>query len=654
MSFFTARSFVRNGVSLLSAFFVALWLACSSAGAVAYRQKPNVFPTIYTYDMTPVRDYDPSKADQRNNAWAELHAVAALQGLVNRRTAKLYVTFVTNRADSPGNIDQFWLSLMHSGDGWIAHNPLEPVGSLEDLVQKFRSDFQGVVLYDLNVPATSNVASTVAGCDNLLPVAYDTTPGSVYERVVAGGPQLPVKVRLINEDGSSMFTGAQTGSAKCDAYLWAKEQYLDTGKCDPSLLAFYPDYWCLSGGLKHDTVPYERYALTNHDYFIARRAFFFDLSPWADERPQDDPHQPLGVDYRTLRTILQSANKRIERNAELGGDINPPMIHVGGFVPWAWKYTDIAKGSTHGGVAAEWRFAAIISCFNGYMDADALAINAMANASFFSHYPLKTTYPQKLPGLDDWIRKGYLTKSGRVLPWTFVTFYSGDYDSAAWIYQKLPTLWTDPVRGTIPIGWAFNPNLADRFPLGFDWVRRTASTSDYFLAGDSGAGYINPGYLDGNRTFSGLPSGLGRWEAHCAADYKKFDISMTGFIIDGDAPPSSPETLAAYSRFSPDGIVVHKLATPYGLIPNSTTPCIKMEDTLPAPDKDDKAFKIVQRKVDADQGSGPHFHIFRTILWSPSQDAKFYQHIETLGNVVVVDPYTFMAILKMHLVPSKH
>jgi hypothetical protein len=48
-------------------------------------------------------------------------------------------------------------------------------------------------------------------------------------------------VWLVNPDGTSKFTGSglipnskrnSTGSAKCDAYLWMKDNYIDKGLCD--------------------------------------------------------------------------------------------------------------------------------------------------------------------------------------------------------------------------------------------------------------------------------------------------------------------------------------------------------------------------------------------------------------------------------------
>ncbi|EQD70078.1 hypothetical protein B1A_06491, partial [mine drainage metagenome] len=50
-------------------------------------------------------------------------------------------------------------------------------------------------------------------------------------------------------------------------------------------------------------------------------------------------------------------------------------IHIGGFIPWDKKYTKYpGAGGKHGGVATEWEYAYIVSCFNGYMDADALGL----------------------------------------------------------------------------------------------------------------------------------------------------------------------------------------------------------------------------------------------------------------------------------------
>ena len=614
---------------------LAAYLLITVVTAIGRNAHAAPVSTLRTFDLTPVLRYDLKTVHGKNNAWAEVHLVAALQGLVNRKQPQLYIKYVGDDRLGPGGIDTFWLNLMRAKGGWLAQTKLQPVSTIEDLITVFRKEFRGVVLYDLSVPATSNVASTVAGCDSLLPIPYDPAPGSVFDRLVLHGPHLPVIVRLLNTDGTPKFTGSVTGSAKDDAYLWAKRHYLDTGKCDPGYLDYTIDSWWLTDPLR--SAP-NTHGLSNHDYFIGRKAFFFDLSPWDDELPQDDPNQPTGGDYRTLIAILRSAYTRTH---------SKKMIHVGGFVPWAWKYTQTAGGH-HGDVATEWRYAAILSCYNAYMDADALGLNAMANASVYAHFPLKSHYPQLKPTLSTLKSAGYLDASVHVVPTTYITFYVGDYDSAAWMYQRLPSLWNDPERGAVPLGWAFDPNLSERFPIGFDWTRRTATANDHFIAGDSGAGYLNPGFLDGERPFSHLPSGLATWGAYCASAYSRWDITLTGFIIDGDAAPMSANGRRAYAHFSPDGLVAQKLPGYSGLIQGTDTPYLTMGADMPNGNQTTEAFERIQNVLSADKGPGPHFHIFRTILWSPTQHKALFDRLADLPGVKIVDPYTLMSLLRIH------
>ena len=77
------------------------------------------------------------------------------------------------------------------------------------LTTALNSYYSGVVLYDPNVSSTSNVASTIAGASNLLPICYRPVAGSLYSQLVASGPSLPVVVNLVNK-----FDGSVTGSKK--------------------------------------------------------------------------------------------------------------------------------------------------------------------------------------------------------------------------------------------------------------------------------------------------------------------------------------------------------------------------------------------------------------------------------------------------------
>jgi hypothetical protein len=76
---------------------------------------------------------------------------------------------------------------------------------------------------------------------------------------------------------------------------------------------------------------YDKNTVMNHDWTIAHRGFFFDLSPWADAAPDDDPHQPLGSDLAAFKYMLAAAYDATQSGSA------PEPIGIHGFTPWAYK-----------------------------------------------------------------------------------------------------------------------------------------------------------------------------------------------------------------------------------------------------------------------------------------------------------------------------
>jgi len=537
-----------------------------------------------------------------------------LQGIVNRKSPRLYAYFV----GAQGSTDRHWLKWLQTKGEWLDGVPTRPVKDFEEAIGLFREELRGAVVWDENVPATSNVANTLAGIENALPIRYDPSPGSLYSRLVTGGPRLKVLHNLLGKFKS-----------KGDAYRWAIERLVDTGSCSERFMAYYPDaHWLKEPkGIQPD-----RTLTSNYDFFVSKKAFFFDLGPWDDDLPDDEPGQPLGEDFRTLTALLHAMHRRTKGRP----------IHVGGFTPWDQKYTDFT-GRKHGGVESEWRYAEILSCFNAFMNADAAGLHAMANASFFAHYPLEAQYRQRnLPTSEGLSARGHVS-DGKVAPKHYVAIYVGDYDSAAWLYQMLPQVWDDPARGSIPLGWAFNPVLQERFPVGLAYTRKTASLMDTFVMGDSGVGYLNPGYLTPPRKWSGLPSGLDTWEAFSKPYIDRWDLRVTGFVIDGFTPAMSDESKEAYARMSPAGVVAQKVPKVSFV---KGVPFLRM-----GADLDGAKIDIAARQIsDECQGEGPTFHIYRTILWPASKHRELFEKVRKLNpNVEFVEPHALFLLMKLAL-----
>ena len=606
---------------------LALFAGCSNKSA----------NTIAYIDFSSFWEYSTANSEQMTQMWDQLHTTATLQGVVNRHSPHIYINYVKNEMMEA---DRFWWNYYRQEGRWLADRDTITSDNVVRLVKAYSDKIDGAVVYDSNVPSTSCVASAVAGVENLIAVRYDTSAGSLYDQLILNGPKLEVKVWLVNNDGTSLFTGKGTipqtsrkssGSLKNDPYIWFIENYMKQDKCSGEYGAYYLDqYWRQNP----DAAPTNAHCLTNHDFFVSRKAFFFDLSPWADEAATDEPTQEIGTDFNTLIEMLKEAYRL--NNGE-------KMCHIGGFPAWAYKYTQHADGS-HQDVATEWEFSRIISAYNAFKDADAIGYGAMANASFWQHFPTKESYPQKWVTTEELTKRGYLDANGKVdfKGRKFMIFYVGDYDASSWVTSVLPHLWSDKVRGSLPLMWCISPILERRAPMVLDYLRATATQNDYFAAADNGAGYLMPGMLQEPRELSALPDGLEAWANHCRPYYEKWGLTISGFVIDGHAPALTDKGLECYASFSPNGIVPQK--TPRTRLFGNMPILRSGWDLVQGPEQSAALIVDDMRK------SPIPFAWYRDILKSPTWHKQIMDNIAKLDPTIeLLDAPTFFELYRRWL-----
>ena len=128
---------------------------------------------LQDYLQRPIKD-DKSARE----CWDMVHLVSVLQGLVNRDTPRLYL-----RAIQP--VDDFWWDWMCAD--WLKSREVIDLTTIDELLDQFQSFYNGAVIYDPLVFATSNVASTIAGIEKLLPVRYDTDQDSLFMQLIDSG-----------------------------------------------------------------------------------------------------------------------------------------------------------------------------------------------------------------------------------------------------------------------------------------------------------------------------------------------------------------------------------------------------------------------------------------------------------------------------------
>ena len=141
------------------------------------------------------------------------------------------------------------------------------------------------------------------------------------------------------------------------------------------------------------------------------------------------------------------------------------MIKVAGQGPHAWKYSSeglCGEKCKHQTVANEEEMISLFTSFNAYNDADDVELTQngvsdgstrggllgmIANSQFYSHHPLPDKLTQHPPPTLDSLRaKGYIDTDGHVVPMAYASFYHGDWDGAAWIYNYFDQCWNDRGR----------------------------------------------------------------------------------------------------------------------------------------------------------------------------------------------------------------
>ncbi|MBQ8752794.1 MAG: hypothetical protein IJZ13_06795, partial [Clostridia bacterium] len=264
--------------------------------------------TLYVIDTESMRERLPS----REMYYDATKFTVSLQGLENRNGVSIYMQDHTT--------DE-WLTFFRAQqDGLLYGKKIVTLKNLDAVLNKLGDKIKahGIVVWDPTQPFTSNIATTVCGVEGYLPVMYSEEEDSLYmqltEEYGASIVKMDLRGRFIGKKGTKIWDTnvASSGSAKCDAYLWAMEKYVKTDKTSKAYIAYMTDFYPLSEngtGEYLDNSVYETY-LPDQDYVVANKIFTFDLSVWSDEPATDDPSQPAGRDYQTLKTLLEYQYER--------------------------------------------------------------------------------------------------------------------------------------------------------------------------------------------------------------------------------------------------------------------------------------------------------------------------------------------------------
>ena len=568
-------------------------------GVEWFGDKSDIIPFVNYSDPNTLFTYTPQVASLVEK-YDEAMVVACLQGIINCDTTTVYVF-----GEFGKNKPQYWFNVMTTEGRWLSGRNVIDLKSIEALYALAKDKINGVVIWDPNVPASINVATTIAGVENLLVFSPE------YAEKNLSNWNIPVI-----KDLRGMFTGDETGSKKNDAYRWAIREYLSKGLCSDHLLCLYEDSYSTrdKGDLSY---------IVTRDWSMKNRSFVYDLSPWGDEVPKDDLNQTLGTDLETYKIMLAEVLKNT--NGE-------QMTEVAGFFSFS-KYSNIpGYPSSHDPVPTEWETVYLISPYNCYQNTVA---SSCFNQSLHSQAPspdLKQHRPDTTMALD-----------GK----TYICILMADYDSGTPLYEFLPTYWDDETRGDIPLLWGINPNLVETYPDIISYYYETHSENDYFAADASAAGYMNPNRIETEH----LPLFI----EHNKNFYHQLDMTLSPMVLDWDEP--SDDVKDAFTQFSPDGFatIVMDLHNTGGKSPEPHVwkgmPVMNLLNPVGQITNTDNAADIMSSAIPLKYKCIPSFYFFRIVWTSPNQVINAIEILKEKRpdlDIEVIDPYNFFRLFKEH------
>lgn len=548
---------------------------------------------IYTYTLS---------SDESKEAYDEAMIISCLQGIINRDLPILYLLSEKN------NTPNYWLNLFSNEDEWLNGRPKVQISDINEIFLLAKDKVKGAIIWDPEVPASMNIATTLAGIEN----------GIVFSP--ASAEKFIDKWNLeVLKDFRGVFTGDETGSKKNDAYRWAIREYLSKGQCSKHWVCLFEDPFSTR---ERGDVSY----VVTRDWAIKNKSFVYDLSPWGDEAPQDDPDQKMGTDLKTYKMMLQEILNQSK------GD---QMTEICGFFAFS-KYSNMPDHkSIHDPVPTEWETVYLISPYSCYQNT--VASNCF-NQSFHSHATipaLKQNRPKIKIELD----------TNKV----YICILMADYDSATPLYDFLPKFWDDEKRGDMPFLWGINPNLIETYPDIIEHYYKTRSINDYFGADASCAGYINP-----NRVKKEY---LSLFIKHNQKFYSQADMSLSPMVLDWDEPTSDVKD--AFLEFSPDGFatIVMDLHNTGGKPPKPHVwkgmPVMELINSACNFHSVEEEANLISNSIPYESSKRqPPFYLFRIIWTSPSQVIKTMDLVKKERSdldIVITDPYNFFRLFKEYL-----
>ncbi|WP_446742478.1 GxGYxYP domain-containing protein [Silvibacterium acidisoli] len=472
-----------------------------------------VFPEAYHLDSADITALD---ADHQG-------VLVSLQGIVNRTRPRLYLYWGTD----PTNAE--WLKSVDvpsttASDPW-------------SLVDRYRSEINGAIVYDPNVPDTINLATTLAGMHGAVIATADlakslqlrviedltgrfTDKFSVYNYALANVWPRTTKrlMAAIGPSNTQAVANVQwTTLLKVSAPITDgsnKQAYpmdLSAFASDAAVYVKFQDAYTSDGwgpSVSQVTLTADGATIASFQPGSPGEApFLFDAD--SSQVASGGWRFADGTNYFIYKFTPPAGTRQLTLTATMWNEyfvtatatqpsiqvVNPLFRDyiVATSAPVFWLDPDVAEEAA--------LFAKILATFDpdapylgwfpngdempgvtlcGQHSSPVVAADVFYNGSAFSgiRAPIRPYQPPaKTPQLKNKI---------------YISFTMVEGDNIQYDQHRMRQMWDDPARGQVPLGWSVSVLLMDIAPAMLSYFQQTQTENDLLVAGPSGAGYTYP------------------------------------------------------------------------------------------------------------------------------------------------------------------
>jgi hypothetical protein len=458
---------------------------------------------------------------------ADQALLTTLQGIVNRRRPRIWTSLATD------GTDKTWLDTLRIPRSNIA-DPLS-------LVDRYRHEISGAIVYDIDMPDSVNVATTLAG---------------LRGAVIADADQAKSLGLRVVEDLRGKF------SDTIEAYTWQLENLWPL--CNHSMLTGIGGTqtvpvpgvtWATVGkvtqpvtdGSNKGTFTFDLTAQLGGDAVYLRFQDAYSNDGWGPSVQQ----VTLKADGKTIASFQPTTDAELPYLFDVDGSSKADggWRFADGGSYWIYKFDPPAGAKALSVDVLMWNEYLVTATdtapthvvpfpnFRDYIVANRAMVSwlepdipdqADLMNQIFAKVKPTTPYLGWFPGGvsgGEWGGVGYASQHGievlaadffnnatvlsgtrdRIVPRrrsippatlqnkVYVTLTVMEGDNVQYDEHRLRQIWDHADRGKVPTNWTIDPLLADFAPAMFSYYQRTASANDLLIAGPSGGAYTYPG-----------------------------------------------------------------------------------------------------------------------------------------------------------------